>query len=144
MEIFCHMDAKAFSLKIVFASAGAANNRVLTKFLISRQTGHSFTEAMFFPKLKGRGPNTTTMDLGPGTLKLPQHSTAPESRAAIFPQGLRELLILVSRPKTSKDRATKDLATQDQEPNVRQPIGQAVGVSGGLQCGATDLCSRRL
>jgi hypothetical protein len=32
MEIFCHMDAKAFSLKIVFASVGAANNRVLTKF----------------------------------------------------------------------------------------------------------------
>ena len=79
MEIFWSYGCKSILLEHCICQWGAANNRVLTKFLISRHTAHSFTEAMFFPKLKGRGPNTTTMDLGPGTHKLPQHSSTVQS-----------------------------------------------------------------
>ena len=147
--VFGHMDAKAFPLKL-YLPMGSSKQQGAYYFFDIRTHSPQFYWGHVFPKLKGRGPNTTTMDQGPSThTNCPNTSTAPESRAAIFLQGLREHLQasdlgFKTKDCATKDRATKDFATQDPEPNDRQPMGQAVGVSGGLQCGATDLCSRRL
>ena len=90
------------------------------------------------------------MDQGPSTQKLPKHTTTPESAEQDFlPPGLREHLQasdlgFKTKDLATKDRATTYLATQDQEPDDLQPMGQEVGVPGGLQCEAIDLCSHRL